>query len=112
MAFGELTSHVLSWKTDIWYFLVQVASRQWYRRQRSRLVIRRLLVRFPVEASLSKTLNPLIAPDVPVCHQCKCKKMCIHPCKSLWIKATYIRATYNVYTFYISTDGTLHIRSN
>ena len=27
-------------------------------------------------------------------------------------KATYICATYNVYTFYILTDGTLHIRSN
>src|SRR4029434_2132251 len=93
MAFGELTSHVLSWKTDIWYFLVQVASRQWYRRQRSRLVIIRLLVRFSVEASLSKTLNPLIAPDV----QCK---MCIHCrshiCKSLWIKASAKLLNVNV----------------
>src|SRR4029434_9641591 len=58
----------------------------------SRLVIRRLLVRFPVEASLSKTLNPLIAPDVQCAISVNVKKMCIHCkshiCKSLWIKAS------------------------
>ena len=57
----------------------------------SRLVTRRLLVRFPVEASLSKTLNPLIAPDVQCAINVKCK-MCIHCkshiCKSLWINAS------------------------
>src|SRR4029434_9210694 len=59
----------------------------------------------PCRSVLGQDTEPLIAPDV----QCAISvnvKMCIHPCKSLWIKATY-----NVcFTFY--TDGTLHIRSN
>src|SRR4029434_9148 len=45
----------------------------------------------PCRSVLEQGTEPLIAPDVPVCHQCKCK-MCIHCkshiCKSLWIKAS------------------------
>src|SRR4029434_6443434 len=65
----------------------------------------------PCRSILEQGTKPLIAPDV----QCAISKMCIHCtshiCKSLWIKASAKCATYNVYTFYIYTDGTLHIRS-
>ena len=52
------------------------------------LVIRRLLVRFPVEVFWARHWTPNCS-WCAVCHQCKCK-MCIHCkshiCKSLWIK--------------------------
>src|SRR4029434_7254383 len=49
----------------------------------------------PCRCVLEQDTEPLIAPDVPVCHQCKCK-MCIHCkshiCKSLWITASASRS--------------------
>ena len=38
----------------------------------------------PCPSVLEQDTEPLIAPDV----QCASVKMCIHPCKSLWIKAS------------------------
>ena len=41
----------------------------------------------PCRSVLEQDTEPLIAPDVQCAISVKCK-MCIHPCKSLWIKAS------------------------
>ena len=41
----------------------------------------------PCRSVLEQDTEPLIAPDVQCVISVKCK-MCIHPCKSLWIKAS------------------------
>src|SRR4029434_3573666 len=41
----------------------------------------------PCQSVLEQDTEPLIAPDVQCAISVKCK-MCIYPCKSLWIKAS------------------------
>ena len=51
------------------------------------VAIRRVASSIPCRSVLEQYTEPLIAPDV----QCAISvnvKMCIHPCKSLWIKAS------------------------
>ena len=55
----------------------------------------------PCRSVLGQDTEPLIAPD----DQCKCT-MCIHPCKSLWIKASAKLLNVNV------TQDLLHKKVN